>query len=37
MISESKVRLAQIMHLSTTDTNTVPELTEMRFHMTHVT
>jgi hypothetical protein len=32
MISEPMVRLAQIVHLSCTDTNTIPEPTEMRFH-----
>jgi hypothetical protein len=36
-ISEPKVCLAQIMHLSCNDTNIVTELTEMRFHMTHIT
>jgi hypothetical protein len=30
------VRLAQIVHLSCTDTNTIAKLTEMRFHMTQV-
>ena len=36
-ISEPMVCLAQTMHLSCTDTNTVSNWTEMRFHMTHVT
>jgi hypothetical protein len=31
------VRLAQTIHLSCTDTNTVFKWIEMRFHMTHVT
>jgi hypothetical protein len=31
------VLLAQIIHLSYTDTNTVSKLTEMKFDMTHVT
>jgi hypothetical protein len=31
------VRLAQTMHLFSTDTNTVSKRTEMRFHKTHVT
>jgi hypothetical protein len=30
-------RLAQTVHLSCTDTNTVSKWTKMRFHMTHVT
>jgi hypothetical protein len=37
MISEPVVRLAQSMHLSCTDTNTVSKPTETRFDMTHVT
>jgi hypothetical protein len=37
MISEPMVRLAQTMHLSCIDTNTVSKRTEMRFHVTHVT
>jgi hypothetical protein len=37
MISDPMVRLAQIVHLSCTDTNTVSKQIEMRFHMTHVT
>jgi hypothetical protein len=36
MISEPTVHLAQTMHLSFTDTNTVSKRTEMSFHMTHV-
>jgi hypothetical protein len=36
-ISKPTVRLAQTVHLSYTDTNTVSKRTEMRFHMTHVT
>jgi hypothetical protein len=36
-ISEPTVRLAQTVHLSYTDTNTVSKRTEMRFHMTHIT
>jgi hypothetical protein len=31
------VRLAQTMHLSSTDTNIVSKWTEMRFNMTHAT
>jgi hypothetical protein len=31
------VHWAQAMHLSCTDTNTISERTEMRFHMIHVT
>jgi len=31
------VRLAQTMHLSCTDTNTVSKWKEVRLHMTHVT
>jgi hypothetical protein len=37
IISEPTVRLAQTVHLSYTDTNTVSKHTEMRSHMTHVT
>ena len=37
MISKPMVRLAQTMHLSCTDTNTVSKWKEVRFHMTHVT
>jgi hypothetical protein len=37
MISNPMVRLAQTMHLSCTDTNTVSKWTKTRFHMTHVT
>ena len=37
MISEPMVRLAQIVHLSCTDANTVFKWEEVRFHMTHVT
>jgi hypothetical protein len=37
MISEPMVRLAQPVHLSCTDTNTVSKWTETRFHMTHIT
>jgi hypothetical protein len=37
MIFEAMVCLAQTVHLSYTDTNTVSKRTEMRFHMTHVT
>jgi hypothetical protein len=37
MISEPIVRLAQTLHLSCIDTNSISEWTEMRFHMTHVT
>ena len=36
-IFEPMVRLAQTIHLSCTDTNTVSERTEARFHVTHVT
>jgi DNA-binding transcriptional regulator of glucitol operon len=31
------VHLAQTVHLSCTDTNTVSKQTEMRFQMTHIT
>jgi hypothetical protein len=37
MIYEPMVRLAQLMHLSWTDANTVSKRTETRFHVTHVT
>jgi hypothetical protein len=37
MISEPKLRLAQTMHLSCTDTYTVSKQKEERFHLTHVT
>jgi hypothetical protein len=37
MISEPMVRLAQIMHLSCTNTNNVSKQTETRFNMTHIT
>jgi hypothetical protein len=37
MISEPMICLAQTMHLSCTDINTVSKQTEVRFHMTHVT
>jgi hypothetical protein len=36
MISEPVVHLAQIVHLSCTNANTVSKWTEMRYHMTHV-
>jgi hypothetical protein len=36
-IFEPMVRLAQTVHLSCTDTNTVSKQIETRFHMTHVT
>jgi hypothetical protein len=36
MISEPVVCLAQTVHISCTDSNTVSIRTEMRFHMTHV-
>jgi hypothetical protein len=36
-ITEPMVRLAQTMHLSCTDTNTVSKRTEIRFDMTHAT
>jgi hypothetical protein len=36
-ISEPMVRLAQTMHLSCNETNTVSKQTETRFQMTHVT
>jgi hypothetical protein len=37
MIAELMVRLAQTMHLSCTDTNTIFKWNEVKFHMTHVT
>ena len=37
MIYESMVHLAQTMHLSCTDTNTVSKRKEAGFHMTNVT
>jgi hypothetical protein len=37
MISEPTVCLAQTVHLSCTDTNTISKWTKPRFHMTHVT
>jgi hypothetical protein len=37
MISEPMVYLAQTVHLSCTDTNTVSKPIQMRFHMIHVT
>jgi hypothetical protein len=37
MISEPVVCLAETVHLSCTETNTVSKRTEMRFYMTHVT
>jgi hypothetical protein len=37
MLSELMVHLAQTVHQSCTDTNTVSIRTEMRFYMTHVT
>jgi hypothetical protein len=36
-ISEPVVHLAQTVHLSCTDTNTISKQTEMRFHKTHIT
>jgi hypothetical protein len=36
MISVPMVCLALTVHLSCTDTNTISEQTETRFHMTHV-
>jgi hypothetical protein len=36
-ISEPKVRLAQTVHLSCIDSNTISKRTDTRFHMTHVT
>jgi hypothetical protein len=37
MISEAMLRLVQNVDLSYTETNTIFELTETRFYMTHVT
>jgi hypothetical protein len=37
IISVPTIRLAQIVHLSQTDTNTISKRNEMRFHMTLVT
>jgi hypothetical protein len=37
MISEPMVRLAETVHLFSTESNTVSKRTEMRFYMTHVT
>ena len=37
MISELMVRLAQTVHLSCIDTNTVSKQIEMRLHMTQLT
>ena len=37
IISELMVRLAQTVHLSCTDSNTVSNQTETRLHMTQVT
>jgi hypothetical protein len=37
IISKPMVRLAQTMHLSCTETNTISKTIEMRFYMTHVT
>jgi hypothetical protein len=37
MISVPMVRLAQTVHLSYIDTNTISKSTDARFHMTHVT
>jgi hypothetical protein len=37
IFSELVVHLAQTVHLSCTDTNTVSKQTETRFHMNHVT
>jgi hypothetical protein len=36
-ISESMKRLAQTVHLSCTDTNTISKWKEVKFHMTHLT
>jgi hypothetical protein len=36
-ISEPMVRMAQTIHLSCTETNTISKRIEMRFYMTHVT
>jgi hypothetical protein len=37
MISELMVHLAQTVHLSCTDTNTISKRTKTRFHMTNIT
>jgi hypothetical protein len=37
MISEPVVHLAETVHLSCTETNTISKKTETRFYMTHVT
>jgi hypothetical protein len=37
MISKHMVRLAQTVHLSCTETNTIFKQIEMRFHMAHIT
>jgi hypothetical protein len=37
MIFEPMVCLAQTVHLSCTDTQTVSKEKEVRFHMTHIT
>jgi len=37
MISEPMVHLAQIVHLSCIETNTIPKQTESRLHLTNVT
>jgi hypothetical protein len=37
MITEPMLRLAQTMHLSCTDTNTISKWTKIRFATTHVT
>ena len=37
MISDPMVHLAQTVHISCIDANTVSKRTETRFHMTHVT
>jgi hypothetical protein len=36
MIAEPMVRLAQTMHLSCIDTNTISKWKEVTFHMAHV-
>jgi hypothetical protein len=37
MVSKPMARLAQTVHLSCTDSNTVSKWIKMRFHRTHVT
>jgi hypothetical protein len=37
MISVPMVHLAQTIHLSCTDTNTISKWSKLRFHMTHIT